>query len=117
LRFLVLRADGVPAGCLGLHSTGELTRIYVASQFRRRGGVRALFTADESWARTRGLTHLFLDTRTHLVEARTHLVEARTHLVEARAFCASCAFIEITPPTTTSAPSRTTGSRNPSLKG
>ncbi|MEA2128442.1 MAG: hypothetical protein QOJ85_1333 [Solirubrobacteraceae bacterium] len=100
----------MPAGCLGLHSTGELTRIYVASQFRRRGGVRALFTADESWARTRGLTHLFLDTRTHLVEARTHLVEAR-------AFCASCAFIEITPPTTTSAPSRTTGSRNPSLKG
>jgi N-acetylglutamate synthase-like GNAT family acetyltransferase len=115
LRFLVLRADGVPAGCLGLHSTGELTRIYVASQFRRRGGVRALFTADESWARTRGLTHLFLDTRTHLVEVRTHLVEARAFdEVEARAFCA---FIEITPPTTTSAPSRNTGSRNPSLKG
>jgi hypothetical protein len=25
--FLALRADGVPAGCLRLHPTGELTRI------------------------------------------------------------------------------------------
>jgi GNAT superfamily N-acetyltransferase len=88
--FLVLRADGVPAGCLGLHPTGELTRLYVAAQFRRGGGARALLTAAESWARTQGLTRLFLDTRADLVEAR--------------AFYASCGFIEIPPPTTTPGP-------------
>lgn len=33
---VVLRAGGGPAGCLGLHPTGELTRIYVAPSFRRR---------------------------------------------------------------------------------
>jgi GNAT superfamily N-acetyltransferase len=85
--FLVLRAGGVPAGCLGLHPTGELTRIYVVPQLRRAGGARALLSAAESWARTQGLTRLFLDTRTDLVEAR--------------AFYASCGFIEILPPTTT----------------
>ena len=85
--FLVLRADGVPAGCLGLHPTGELTRIYVAPQKRRGGGARALLTAAESWARTQGLHRLFLDTRTDLVEAR--------------AFYASCGFTEIPPQTDT----------------
>ena len=83
--FLLLRAGGVRAGCLGLHPTGEITRMYVSPRFRRRGGARALLTAAESWARTHGLTRLFLDTRTDLVEAR--------------AFYASCGFIEIPPPT------------------
>jgi len=85
--FLVLRADGAPAGCLGVHPTGELTRMYVSPRFRRGGGARALLTAAESWARARGLTRLFLDTRTDLVEAR--------------GFYASCGFIEIPPATTT----------------
>ena len=88
--FLVLRAGGVPAGCLGLHPTGELTRIYVAPRFRRAGGARTLLTAAESWARTHGISRLFLDTRTDLVEAR--------------AFYASCGFLEIPPPTTTPGP-------------
>jgi GNAT superfamily N-acetyltransferase len=88
--FLVLRAGGVPAGCLGLHSTGELIRMYVAPQFRRKGGARALLTAAESWARSQGVTRLFLDTRTDLVEAR--------------AFYASCGFVEIPPATTTPGP-------------
>jgi GNAT superfamily N-acetyltransferase len=83
--FLVLRSGGAPAGCLGLHPTGELTRMYVAPQLRRGGGARALLMAAESWARTQGLTWLFLDTRHDLVEAR--------------AFYASCGFHEIAPPT------------------
>jgi GNAT superfamily N-acetyltransferase len=83
--FLVLRAERTPVGCLGMHPTGELTRMYVAPRFRRRGGARALLVAAESWARTQGLERLFLDTRTDLVEAR--------------AFYASCGFVE-TPPTT-----------------
>jgi GNAT superfamily N-acetyltransferase len=83
--FLLLRADGAPAGCIGLHPTGELVRMYVVPQFRRGGGARALFTAAESWARAQGLTRLFLNTRTDLVEAR--------------AFYSSCGFVEIPPRT------------------
>ncbi|HWK30391.1 MAG TPA: GNAT family N-acetyltransferase [Solirubrobacter sp.] len=64
------RARPRPAGCLGLYPTGELTRVYVAPAHRRRGGARALLAAAESRARARGLTQLFLDTRTDLVEAR-----------------------------------------------
>ncbi|MEA2218318.1 MAG: hypothetical protein QOJ35_944 [Solirubrobacteraceae bacterium] len=88
--FLVLRADGAPAGCLGMHATGELTRIYVAPRRRRGGGARALLAAAESWARAQDLTRLFLDTRTDLVEAR--------------AFYASCGFVEIPPATTAPGP-------------
>jgi GNAT superfamily N-acetyltransferase len=88
--FLVLRTGGVAAGCLGLHPTGELTRIYVVPGFRRAGGARALLTAAESWARGEGVTRLFLDTRTDLVEAR--------------ALYASCGFVETPPPTTTPGP-------------
>ncbi len=85
--FLLLRAGGVRAGCLGLHPTGEITRLYVSPGFRRRGGARALLTAAESWARTHGITRLFLDTRTDLVEAR--------------AFYANSGFVEIPPATST----------------
>lgn len=88
--FLLLRAGGVPAGCLGLRPTGEITRMYVSPPFRRRGGARALLTAAESWARTQGITRLFLDTRTDLVEAR--------------AFYESCGFIEIPPATSAPGP-------------
>lgn len=85
--FLVLRADGVAAGHLGVYPTGELTRFYVSADHRRGGGARALLAAAEEWARTQELPRLFLDTRTDLVEAR--------------AFYASAGFIEIPPPTTT----------------
>jgi GNAT superfamily N-acetyltransferase len=81
--FLVLRADGVAAGHLGVYPTGELTRFYVAPEHRRGGGGRALLAAAEAWAREAHLPRLFLDTRTDLVEAR--------------AFYASCGFTE-TPP-------------------
>jgi GNAT superfamily N-acetyltransferase len=88
--FLVLRASGAPAGCLGLYPSGELTRIYVAPKFRRFGGARALLTAAETWARNHGLNRLFLDTRSDLVEARA-LYEA-------------CGFTEIPSPTTNPGP-------------
>lgn len=88
--FFVLRAGGVPAGCLGAYPTGELTRMYVAPPFRRTGGARALLAAAESWAREQGLTRIFLDTRTDLLEAR--------------AFYASSGFVEVPPTTTTPGP-------------
>ena len=88
--FFILRADGEPAGCLGLHPTGELTRVYIAPRFRRRGGARALLANAEDCARSHGLTRFFLDTRTDLGEAR--------------AFYAACGFTEIPPPTTTPGP-------------
>ena len=85
--FLVLRADGVAAGHLGVYPTGELTRFYVSPEYRRGGGGRALLAAAETWARGQNLPRLFLDTRTDLVEAR--------------AFYASCGFIELPPQTGT----------------
>ena len=88
--FLLLRTNGTPAGCIGVHATGELTRMYVAPEFRRGGGARALLAAAEAWARTQGLTRLFLDTRTDLVEAR--------------AFYAACGFVEVPPATTSPGP-------------
>ncbi|MEV6413945.1 GNAT family N-acetyltransferase [Kribbella sp. NPDC051718] len=83
--FLVLRADGVAAGHLGVYPTGELTRFYVHPDHRRGGGGRVLLAAAEDWARSQGLKRLFLDTRHDLVEAR--------------AFYASAGFTEIAPPT------------------
>jgi hypothetical protein len=32
---LLLRADDEPAGCLGVHHTAEITRMYVTPRFRR----------------------------------------------------------------------------------
>ncbi|WP_028067370.1 GNAT family N-acetyltransferase [Solirubrobacter soli] len=87
--FLVLRADGVAAGHLGVYPTGELTRFYVSPEYRRGGGGRALLAAAEAWAREERLPRLFLDTRTDLVEARS--------------FYASCGFTELAPPTNTPA--------------
>jgi hypothetical protein len=31
--FFVLRADDEPAGCIGVHDTGEITRMYVTHSF------------------------------------------------------------------------------------
>jgi GNAT superfamily N-acetyltransferase len=86
--FFLLRADHEPAGCLGVHPTGEITRMYVAPRFRRGGGARALLASAEDHARSHGLTRLFLDTRADLVEAR--------------ALYLSCGFTEI--PATTETP-------------
>jgi GNAT superfamily N-acetyltransferase len=88
--FFVLRSRGAPAGCIGVHPSGEITRMYVSPRFRRRGGARALLAAAERHARARGLPRLFLDTRADLVEAR--------------ALYLSCGFTEIPPATDTPGP-------------
>ena len=88
--FFLLRADHEPAGCLGVHETGEITRMYVAPRFRRGGGARALLASAEDHARSHGLTRLFLDTRADLVEAR--------------ALYLSCGFTEIPAATETPGP-------------
>jgi GNAT superfamily N-acetyltransferase len=88
--FFVLRAGDEPAGCLGVHDTGEITRMYVSPGFRRRGGARALLASAEAHARARGLTRLFLDTRADLLEARALYV--------------SCGFTETLPATDTPGP-------------
>ena len=68
--FFVARFDGVAAGCAGLTASGELTRMYVAPAFRRRGGGRVLLGAIEDAARSLGMSSVRLDTRDDLVEAR-----------------------------------------------
>jgi RimJ/RimL family protein N-acetyltransferase len=70
---LALVAD-VVVGCIGLrfveHRTGEITRLFVNSAYRRRGIARRLLAELERVARNRGLARLRLDTRHNLVEAR-----------------------------------------------
>jgi GNAT superfamily N-acetyltransferase len=69
--FVVARFDGVPAGCAGLWPSGELSRVFVAPAYRRRGGGRVLLGAIEDAARALGLRRVRLDTRHDLVEARS----------------------------------------------
>ena len=69
--FVVARFDGVPAGCAGLWPSGELTRVFVAPAYRRRGGGRVLLDAIEDAARSLGLLRVRLDTRSDLTEARS----------------------------------------------
>jgi GNAT superfamily N-acetyltransferase len=66
--FFVAFFDGTPAGCAGLVH-GELTRMFVLHEFRRRGAGRLLLTAVENEARSRGLESLRIDTRKDLFEA------------------------------------------------
>ena len=69
--FLVARYDGTPAGCVGLRVSGDLTRMYVAPMYRRRGGGRVLLNAIEEQARELGFERIRIDTRDDLIEART----------------------------------------------
>ena len=69
--FFVARFDGTAAGCAGLWPSGELTRVFVAPEYRRRGGGRVLLDAIEDAARALGMRRVRLDTRHDLVEARS----------------------------------------------
>jgi GNAT superfamily N-acetyltransferase len=72
--FFVARYDGAVIGCAGLRlvvtGIGELTRVFVRPEARRRGTGQRLLEAVEGAAREQGVTRLRLDTGSHLTEAR-----------------------------------------------
>jgi GNAT superfamily N-acetyltransferase len=69
----VMYAGGHPAGCIAYRKkeglTGEVKRLFVKDEFRRRGIARQLFHCVESWGRQQGMEKLFLDTRITLEPA------------------------------------------------
>ena len=69
--FLVALWDGEPAGCVGLRVSGDLTRMYIAPRYRRRGGGKFLLEAIEETGRELGFDRIRIDTREDLVEARS----------------------------------------------
>jgi len=69
--WLLARWDGAPAGCAGLRPHGALTRMYIAPEYRRRGGARRLMRAIEDAARRLGMERIQIDTRDDLIEAQT----------------------------------------------
>jgi ribosomal protein S18 acetylase RimI-like enzyme len=71
--FFVARAEGEPAGCGGLQLVGweygEIKRMYVRPQFRRRGLGRQMLDHLTEYARVRKVGLLRLETGIHQVEA------------------------------------------------
>ncbi|MFC4149766.1 GNAT family N-acetyltransferase [Micromonospora mangrovi] len=70
---LLAWCGGRLAGCAGLRRQtdgAELTRVYVRTAYRGRGGGAALLAAVEQRARAAGVRRIRLDTRADLVEAR-----------------------------------------------
>jgi GNAT superfamily N-acetyltransferase len=71
---LVARQAGTVMGCAGLRllpaGIGEVTRVFVAPEARRRGVGVLLMGAVEAAAREHGLSTLRLDTGSHLTEAQ-----------------------------------------------
>jgi N-acetylglutamate synthase-like GNAT family acetyltransferase len=72
--FWVATRDAAVVGCAGLRllpaGLGEVKRVFVADNARRRGVGSRLLKEVENAARTHGLSRLQLDTRHDLVEAR-----------------------------------------------
>jgi GNAT superfamily N-acetyltransferase len=72
--FIIAYEDADPVGCIGLRfrarNVGQVTRMFVTQQRRRRGVGSALLSEVEALARRHGVTQLKLDTRDDLVEAR-----------------------------------------------
>ena len=71
---LLARQDGRVLGCAGLRllpaGIGEVTRVFVTAQARRRGIGQQLLAAVEEAARRHQLSRLRLDTSDYLTEAR-----------------------------------------------
>jgi GNAT superfamily N-acetyltransferase len=73
--FLLLEQDGAPVACGGLRTLdatrglGEVKRMYVVPDARRRGHARRLLGALEDAAREAGLVRLRLDTNAQQPEA------------------------------------------------
>ncbi len=72
--FILAYRNADPVGCIGLRFrpdlVGQITRMFVIEQERRRGTGIALLSEIEVIARHVGITRLELDTRDDLVEAR-----------------------------------------------
>jgi len=72
--FFVARHGGAVVGCAGLRlitaGIGEVTRVFVRPEARRRGVGQHLMEAVEDAARGQRVTRLRLDTGSHLPEAR-----------------------------------------------
>jgi GNAT superfamily N-acetyltransferase len=71
--FVVLRADGTPAGCGGIHlvgdAYGEIKRMYVRPPFRGLGFGRLLVDCLAAHAREQGVSLLRLETGVHQASA------------------------------------------------
>lgn len=71
--FFLLRADGTPAGCGGIHLVGseygELKRMYVRPQFRGSGFGKLMLDHLAAHAQAHGITLLRLETGIHQREA------------------------------------------------
>jgi ribosomal protein S18 acetylase RimI-like enzyme len=71
--FFLVRCEGQPAGCVGIHFVdseyAEIKRMYVRPAFRGRGLGRLLLDHVTSCARERGLGCLRLETGVHQREA------------------------------------------------
>ena len=85
--FLVLCDEQRPVACGGLKDlgdgTGEIKRMFVAQDARRRGLGRRVLEALEARARLRGLRRLVLDTASPLTEAASLYLSAGYRQVEA----------------------------------
>jgi putative acetyltransferase len=71
--FFLLRTDGTPAGCGGIHLVGskygELKRMYVRPQFRGTGFAKLILDHLAAHAQAHGITLLRLETGIHQREA------------------------------------------------
>lgn len=70
--FFVLRVDGIPAGCGGIHLVGEhgeIKRMYVRPEFRGSGLAKRILNRLEAHARAHRIKFLRLETGIHQKEA------------------------------------------------
>ncbi|MCC1497793.1 GNAT family N-acetyltransferase [Alcanivorax sp. 1008] len=71
VHFLALGPGGIPAGCIRLLPTGQLSRLAVLEQFRNQDIGSALLSAAEAEARSSGMDEIFLHAQTQA----THFYE------------------------------------------